>query len=341
MSDLRATSHLRPVQCATGTSGTSGIIAQHSCLPNLVNASVRPSLSGALDSMCISTRFTVSTLHPIRSVKISDLSPAIPRTGEPICERVDPRSLFVDRSYQRNVGERGLKQIRKIIEGFCWTKFKPPICAYAEHEEGTILKVLDGQHTAIAAASNPNVATIPVMIVDAPQTEAQAEAFVGLNTQRLAVTPIQIHQAALIAGDPEAQTVELVCSRAGVKILTSIPGSSKYNPRETIAVASIRALVERHSARGARQILEVLANADLAPITSHHIRAAEILMTAEDYRHRFEPEDLSIAIGSLFLVAEGEAKMLAHSHRQPFTEALASVWFRKTKKKRRPFRNHA
>lgn len=276
----------------------------------------------------------MSTLNRIRALRISDLSPAQPATGEPICERVDPSSLYVDHSYQRNVGERGVKQIRKIIEGFCWTKFKPPICAYAEHDGAIILKVLDGQHTAIAAASHPEIDMIPVMIVDAAETSAQADAFVGLNTQRVAVTPLQIHQAAVVAGDPEAQTVELVCARAGVKLLRGTPGSGKYNARETVAVATIRALVERHSARGARTILEVLANADLAPITTHHIRAAEILLTAEDYRHRFEPDDLSSAIGSMFLVAEGEAKMLAHRTRQPFTEALASVWFRRTKKKR-------
>lgn len=314
--------------------GTAGTIGERLCRYRLSNASVPPSSVGDVGT---SKGIFVSTLFPIRSVKISDLQPGIPKTGEPICERIDPRSLFVDRSYQRNVGERGIKQIREIIENFCWTKYKPPICAYAEHEGRTILKVLDGQHTAIAAAGNPHVDLIPVMIVDAPETQAQAQAFVGLNTRRLAVTPLQIHQASVAAGDPDALTVELVCANAGIKLVKSLAGGANYRPRETVAVASVRALVDRHSARGARQILEVLANADLAPITTHHIRAAEILMTHENYKNRFEPEDLSAAIGSMFLVAEGEAKMLAHSHRQPFTEALASVWFRKTKKKRRPF----
>lgn len=202
----------------------------------------------------------------------------------------------------------------------------------------TILKVLDGQHTAIAAASNPHIEMIPVMIVEASETSAQAAAFVGQNTQRLGVTPLQLHQAAVVAGDEDALTVELVCARAGVKLLNATPGSGRYNSRETVAVASIRSLVEKHTAPGARRILEVLANADLAPITTRHIRAAEILMTGDEFRNRFEPEDLTDAIADLFLVAEDEAKMSAHTHLVPYTRALATVWFRKTRKRRRVFK---
>lgn len=277
---------------------------------------------------------SMELLSPIAGMEWPDVIPARPSTGEPICERVDPRSLFVDHSYQRKVGERGISQIRRIVRSFCWSKFKPPICAYAEHEGRTILKVLDGQHTAIAAASNPHIDKIPVMIVEAANVEAQAAAFVGQNTGRLGVTPLQLHQAAVIAGDPEAQTVELVCARAGVKIVKNVPGGAKYLPRETIAIASLRGLIERHSAVGARRILEVLADGGLAPITGQHIKAAELLMTDKEFSLRFEPEDLSKAIGELFLTAEDEAKAFAHMNRIPVWKALAVVWFRKTKKKR-------
>jgi hypothetical protein len=85
---------------------------------------------------------------------------------------------------------------------------------------------------------------------------------------------------------------------------------------------------------GARRILEVLANAELAPITGHHIRAAEYLMTNKDYCQKFDPADLTVAIGELFLTAEDEAKEMSHAHRLPYWKALAVVWFRKTKKKR-------
>jgi len=274
-------------------------------------------------------------LRPIEAVKISDLTPAIPATGEPICEHVNPRTLFVDPEYQRSVGKRGLTQIRRIIQNFCWTKFKPPICAYAEDDVGrTVLKVLDGQHTAIAAASHPNIQAIPVMVVEAHETASQAAAFVGLNTERLGVTPLQLHQASVVAGNEDALDVENVCRRAGVTVLRTPPSSGHYRPRETIAVTTIRGLVSRHTAVGARQILEVLANADLTPITSLHIKAAEHLMSDPDYSQKFEAEELTKTIVASFLTAEDEAKILAKSLRTSEWRALATLWFRKTKKKR-------
>lgn len=208
------------------------------------------------------------------------------------------------------------------------------ICSYSITEGKTVLLVIDGQHTAIAASSNPNVQTIPVMIVDAPETTAQAAAFVGQNTDRIAVSSLHLFQASLIAGDEDALTVDQVCQRAGVRILKSPPGTSKYGPGETTAIVTIERLVRQHTAPAARRILEVLAKADLAPITGHHIRAAEFLMCDKDHRSRFEPEDLSKAIGELFLSAEDEAKALSHAHRWPFWKGLAVVWFRKTRKKR-------
>lgn len=276
----------------------------------------------------------MTNLQQITAIDIDGLTPSNPTTGEPICEWVDPRSLFVDHEYQRRVGEKGQRQVRRIVQGFCWTKFKPPVCAYSEHHGQTILTVLDGQHTAIAAASNPNVNMIPIMIVDAPDTQSQASAFVGQNTERLGVTPLQLHQASVVAGDPEAQTVELVCARAGIKIVKYVAGGASYRPRETIAVSTLRGLIDRHSAQGARLILEILANADLAPITTQHIKAAKLLMTHQDYAGRFDPADLSSAIGELFLTAEDEAKTFAHANRIAVWRALAVVWFRKTKKKR-------
>jgi hypothetical protein len=104
-------------------------------------------------------------IRPIAPISIASVTPHQPSTGMPICELVDPTDLFVDPAYQRDVSERGLSQIRRMIESFDWAKFKPPICAYAETDGRTVLKVLDGQHTAIAAASNPFVSQIPVVIV--------------------------------------------------------------------------------------------------------------------------------------------------------------------------------
>jgi hypothetical protein len=253
-------------------------------------------------------------LRPIEPVGLTGLDIGDPEHGEPICERVDPRELFVDPSYQRSIGERGARQIRQIIENFDWNRFKPPIAAYAEHDGKTVLMVLDGQHTAIACASHPKIGLIPVMIVEAAETAAQASSFVGQNTGRLAVTPLQLHKSALVAEDPDAVTVANVCGRAGVKILATSP--KKFAPGETVAIAAISSLVDRRGAMKARIILEVLAQGGFAPISA--------------------PQNLKEAVATGWPSDYEEAKTLAVAHRWPLWKAIAINWFRKTPKKRKP-----
>jgi len=276
----------------------------------------------------------MTTIRAITPIDITGLRPLSPKASMPELTAVDPRTLYVDGAYQRSIAERGRRQILKIIENFCWTRFKPPVCAYGPYEGRQVLMVLDGQHTAIAAASNPHIHEIPIVVVEAPRTAEQAAAFVGQNTERVGVTSLQLFRAAIVAEDEDALTVEQVCRRAGVTVLSMPPSHARYNARETVAISTLRGLIFRQTAVGARQIMEVLANAELAPITMHHIRAAEFLMTDKDHAQKFDPEDLSKAIFDLFLVAEDEAKILAHAHRMPYFKALAAVWFRKTKKRR-------
>lgn len=278
---------------------------------------------------------SLSDLRAIEPISITDLDTAAPDTGEPICERVDPKTLFVDPAYQRSVGERGLRQIRRIIEAFDWTKYKPPICAYADHDGQTVLKVIDGQHTAIAAASHPHIDMIPVMIVEAADTTVQAAAFVGQNTQRLGVTPLQVFFAEVTAGDVDALDVLKTCERAGVAIMRSPPSRSDFKPGETISISAIKALVDKRGIMKARMVLEVLAKASLAPITADHIKAAEYLMTEPEYCDQFEPEDLTREIETAGKAAEHEAKVFSVAQKVPVWRALAVQWFRKTRKKRK------
>jgi hypothetical protein len=197
-----------------------------------------------------------------------------------------------------------------------------------------VIKVLDGQHTAIAAASNPHVSTIPIVVVNAPTTPDQAAAFVGQNTEKLGVTALHLYRASLLAGEENAMDVQGVCKRAGIVVLKTPPSGSKYNARETIAITTIRALVRRHSVMGARKILQVLANADLAPIEAMHIKAAELLLTNPEFCNKIDPADLTATIIATYVDADDEARNLGYSHRMPVWHALALVWFRKTRKKR-------
>jgi len=273
-------------------------------------------------------------VRPIAPVSIAGLTPNSPSTGMPIFELVKPTDLFVDPAYQRNISENGAQQIRRIIEAFDWTKYKPPICAYSECDGKTMLKVLDGQHTAIAAASNPHVDLIPVMIVEAEDTISQAKAFIGQNTDRLGVTNLQMHQAALAAADEDAQTLELVCQRANVKVLKTTNAYTGDGCRQTIAIKQIQGLISRRGAQRSREILEVLANAERGPLTAPQIKAVELLLTDPEYCDKITEADLTDSIVELLTTAEEEAKLLAVTHKIQFWRALAITWFRKCKKRK-------
>ncbi|PAQ09726.1 hypothetical protein [Mesorhizobium temperatum] len=274
-------------------------------------------------------------LRRIEPVSISGLKPKAPATGQPIMEYVNPRSLYIDPAYQRSIGERGLRQIRKIIEHFDWSKFKLPTCCYSENHAGeTVLFVLDGQHTAIACASHPHIDTIPVQIVEAATVEAQAAAFIGLNTERLGVTSLQLHQAAVAAGDKAALKVVEVCQRATVSILRGTPGSGKFKSHETVAVQAIGGLIARRGEEMAGRVLDVLSRAQLAPITGPHIKAVDLLLTDEEYCQSIDDSELVTAIISLKTTGEDEAKVFAAAHKVPIWKALAITWFKKCRKRR-------
>ncbi|WP_185982848.1 DUF6551 family protein [Aureimonas mangrovi] len=274
----------------------------------------------------------MTALRPIQPIDIRGLSPRAPSSGAPIFEYVDPRTLWVDPAYQRSLSERSLRMLRKIIEGFDWTKLKPPVCALADDGAGTMtLRVIDGQHTAIAAASNPHVQTIPIMIVEAPDTRAQAEAFIGQNADRLGMTATQMHVAAVAAGDEEALVVARVAEAAAVTILRNPPGRD-YKPGETVAVAAIAALIKKEGEAHAQHVLSILSAAGVAPIKADHIKAVDRLLTEAEFG-ALDADALasSIVAHTRF---EKDAKTFAATHGLPLWKALAAVWFQKAKKRK-------
>ncbi len=270
----------------------------------------------------------IEVLRPILPINLAGLEPTTPTTTGPIFEWVDPATLLVNETYQRDLSERSTKLIRRIIHGWDWTKFKPPVCSMGDGG----LEVIDGQHTAIAAASHPHVAQIPVMIVETDGVAQRAQAFIGQNVDRVGITKMQLHRAAVAAGDDDARTIEQVCERAGVRLLMAKPGT--WEVGDTLAVSAIGGLIERRHAQGARRVLEVLVKAEEAPVSQNGIKAVEMIMFEPDYAEA----DLDHLPDTILMTADaahGEASTYALSHRLPLWKALGIVWFRKCRKKRR------
>lgn len=147
--------------------------------------------------------------------------------------RIDPR-------YQREIGQRGANNILAIAQAFSWSKFAPLIVASIGNG---LFAVVDGQHGATAAALY-GFESVPCVIITADQA-AQADAFVAVNANVTAMSPLQIHAARLAAGDKAAVALTDVCLEAGVVICRYPVPANKMKPGETLAVAMLQAQLER------------------------------------------------------------------------------------------------
>lgn len=249
----------------------------------------------------------------------------------PTMEHVDPRGLFVDDTYQRTPSPRTLALVRRIVEGWSWAKFKPPVVVRV----GEVLHVLDGQHTAMAAASHPGISAIPVLVVAAPKVADRAAAFVSHAIDRVQANPLAVHRAAVVAGDAAAVAVDTVCRKAGVELLGHAPGLGDFRPRDTIAVSTIRSLLARRGADGARAVLAALAAADLAPIAGDHIQAADALLWDETYAGEFDGARVAATFRAMTPAIMAEARALAAAKQLPAWRALTATLYRRAPKRAR------
>lgn len=250
----------------------------------------------------------------------------------PTFEWVTPRELRVDESYQRNLSRRSKVLIRQIIACWDWRRFKPPIVA----ETGEGLEIIDGQHTAIAAAMHPGIEKIPVMLVKAPEQHTRAGAFLGHNRERISITSTQMFFAAKIAQDPVAINAQAVCERAGVEILRSPPAGGKFREGQTLAVSAIMRLIARRGSVQAEYALAAAREACPEAVSAAAIRAVESLLFEPEFEGQITPAEIATTLSAMGPSAEREAKFFAATHKVPFWRGLAAVIFQNRRKGGRP-----
>ena len=87
-----------------------------------------------------------------------------------------------DEEYQRELSSKSIRQIRKIAANWDWSAFKAP--SVARTDDPDLYEVVDGQHTAIAAATNGNVGFLPCLLMDADTLAQQWFDLWGIGTMR-------------------------------------------------------------------------------------------------------------------------------------------------------------
>lgn len=264
----------------------------------------------------------MSALRLIRPMR--ELMPGVipvPELGQaPELRWVAPASLLVDETYQRDLGESSRRLIRKLIKEFAWRKMKPPIVV--ETESG--LHCIDGQHTAIAAATI-GIPQIPVFVVGAVTLLERADSFVAHNKDRIAMTPLDIYRARLAAGDPDAHDVKNACERAGVT-LKIINQQSRVDIGDCMSVGKVQGLVKRQGPKKARMVLEALVKGGRAPIGAAEIDATEAAMLL--VRPATTVEEMATAITAVGDHGVVEAKMEAALDGKPHKHMLFHAYMK-------------
>lgn len=270
-------------------------------------------------------------MRKIEPLQLDGLKPNHIESSKPKVILIDPRNLRVDERYQRDLSKRSRRLIGKMVAGWDWMAFKPPIVA-ATDQEG-IYDVVDGQHTSIAAATHPEVGMIPALLIHPEDLAGRAMSFVKHNRDRIAVSKVDEFLALVAAGDEHATDVKNCCDRHGISVYRVRP--AKWEVGDTLAVTIVSDLVRRRYPVGAGRVFSTLVKAELAPIGAEHLRAAERLLFDADYKGEVTEQQITTALGRKELDETMRlARKFAAEHKESIWRALASVIFRDRFKRR-------
>lgn len=176
----------------------------------------------------------------MRKINLDGFTPTNVDPGEsPELAYLEVADLVFDAAYQREIENRGRKNIQKIAENFQWGRFSPLLVARAPAGK---FAVIDGQHRAHAAALAGQT-KVPALISELTPSE-QASAFSWVNGSITNLTPNQIFKAALNALEPWAVQCDAVVSRAGCRLMPSNASSSRKKPGEVYCIGLVRKLID-------------------------------------------------------------------------------------------------
>lgn len=185
-----------------------------------------------------------------------------------------PGQLVVNEEYQRQLSKNSLDAIRRMAHEFDWDSYKALNVAPTDDPE--IFEVVDGQHTAIAAKTNGRVPFLPCLLHDSTTLKEKAQGFLGINTRRIALTPMAIFNARVAAQEDDAIIAQVAMDRAGVELVALPPNNRHHwNIGQTMAIGTILTVAKKKGDARLSAILRIAVNAKAAPISSLLIKALD------------------------------------------------------------------
>lgn len=175
----------------------------------------------------------------LRPIDISDRPAFVPAPQPaPMLDWIPIARLVIDDRYQRPLGTRNWVVITKIAAAFDWASFGPVLLAPVE---GGRFAVIDGQHR-VHAAALCGIESVPAMIITAA-LDAQARAFVQVNSRRVGVSPHIVFRAALAAGEGWATRCDAVVAAGGGRLMAYNSSAANRKSGQVYCVGLVRDLV--------------------------------------------------------------------------------------------------
>lgn len=214
------------------------------------------------------------SLRPVIAIKAPDVTPSA--LGEPpSLVWVSLDQLVINDAYQRHISERSVTLIRRMVARFDWGRVK---ALSVVDIGGGKYEVIDGQHTAIAAATHGRIEALPCLLTRGKDQNERAADFVSLNRDRLTMTPLQVFFAELAAGDEIATDVVQGATAGGGKVLRYPPPFARYQVGDLLCLGELRKLAAEGGPAYVKRAVSVCIAARCAPIKAMTLKVVAALI---------------------------------------------------------------
>lgn len=184
--------------------------------------------------------------------------------------------LVVNDEYQRGLSKASQNRVRKMAKAWDWNSYKA--LTVAQTDDPAIFEVIDGQHIASAAASNGGVHILPCLLGSAASLQDKARSFIGINTSKVGLTPMNIYKSRLAADDPQAVMVQAALDAHGCRMLEMMPTRGMYSIGDSMAVGTLLTLAVSVGAERLSALVGICKASGCAPISSKMLKALNLAL---------------------------------------------------------------
>ncbi|MEO0870963.1 MAG: hypothetical protein AAFY19_03240 [Pseudomonadota bacterium] len=261
-------------------------------------------------------------LRQIHPIEMPGVTPAGLQTL-PELKWLPIEALVINGAYQRDLSDKSVRSIRRIVGNFDWSRFKA--LSVLDRGDGTY-EVVDGQHSAIAAASHPDISEVPCLVSQQRADADSAANFVAINRDRVAMTPIALFFAELAAKDEIALEVLQGVESAGGRICRQPPPNGAFKPGDTMAIQTLKSLAKKGGPAWVKRAMSICIQAKVLPVKTQFLKAMELLVWSGEWAGDITDEEI-VSVIRIHSANEllRRAQQLRAETRQPIGRCLATV----------------